>query len=199
MPIDFARHKFSPVIALPADYVVFDFSRDVTFDPFRVTTSIFSIGKYNEKRPAVYTTRLFTAGQRDIHMGIDIGAPVGTTVHAFYDGTIFMQGFNPEPGDYGYTIITRHVLDETELFALHGHLSKNSISLRNEGDPIHAGDVIAHLGEREENGGWNPHLHFQLSYERPTKPDLPGVVSEADRERALAIYPDPQLVLGRLY
>jgi hypothetical protein len=29
--------------------------------------------------------------------------------------------------------------------------------------------------------------------------DLPGAVSDADREAALAIYPDPRLVLGPLY
>ena len=50
-----------------------------------------------------------------------------------------------------------------------------------------------------ENGGWEPHLHFQLSYQEPETHDMPGVVAPSDREEALQIYPDPRLVLGTLY
>jgi large-conductance mechanosensitive channel len=35
----------------------------------------------------MYTTPLF-GGERDLHVGIDIGAPVGTEVHSFADGII---------------------------------------------------------------------------------------------------------------
>jgi murein DD-endopeptidase MepM/ murein hydrolase activator NlpD len=195
--IDFARHRFHAVIHLPAEYEVFDFTRG--YDPFRPMKSPYGIGRYNEKRKDVYTTGLFTAGARDIHVGIDIAAPVGTPIHAFADGEIHLQGYNGAAGDYGYTIITRHRFDGIDLYALFGHLDARSITLRSDGDAFHAGDVLAYVGDRHENGGWNPHLHFQLSYERPIKPDLPGVVSEADRERALEIYPDPRLVLGPLY
>ncbi len=194
--INFARYKFSPVIHLPERYEVFDLSNG--FEGIKAPENGFGIGKYNEKRRGVYTTELF-GGMRDIHVGIDIAGPVGTEVYAFFDGTVFLQGYNSAAGDYGYTIITRHVLDDAELFALHGHLSKSSLNLHREGDSIRAGELIAYLGDRDENGGWNPHLHFQLSYERPTKPDIPGVVSDADHERALQIYPDPRLVLGPLY
>ena len=47
--------------------------------------------------------------------------------------------------------------------------------------------------------GWPPHVHFQLSYQKPTTHDLIGVCSEEEREKNLKIFPDPQLVLGRLY
>ena len=60
-------------------------------------------------------------------------------------------------------------------------------------------EVIAWIGDRHENGGWNPHLHFQLSLVRPEVADLPGAVSDADRAHALTLYPDPRLVLGSLY
>ncbi len=194
--IDFSQHRFHPVIHLPTKYEVFDLSRG--YDAFATKQFEYGIGKYDEKRVGVYTTELF-AGKRDIHIGIDIAAPIGTKCHAFFDGAIHLQGYNPAPGDYGYTITTRHVIDGVELFALYGHLSKASIALHREGQSFTAGDVIAHIGDRQENGGWNPHLHFQLSYLRPTKPDMPGVVSDADREEALRIYPDPRLVLGALY
>jgi murein DD-endopeptidase MepM/ murein hydrolase activator NlpD len=194
--IDFSPHRYHPVIDLPPEVEVFDFTNG--YDPFRALKSPFGIGRYNEKRKGVYTTDLF-GGVRDIHVGIDIGAPVGTPVMAFFGGSIFLQGYNGAAGDYGYTIITRHEFDGVALFALHGHLSKSSLDLRKEGDAFKAGDTIAFIGDRHENGGWNPHLHFQLSYRKPEVPDLPGVVSEADRAEALRIYPDPRLVLGPLY
>ncbi|MBC8108976.1 MAG: peptidoglycan DD-metalloendopeptidase family protein [Anaerolineae bacterium] len=194
--VNFSQYSFHPVIALPPKYELFDFENDP--EAFRASTSPYAIGRYNEKR-AIYTTELFREAARCIHVGIDIGGPVGTECRAFFEGSVFLQGYNAAAGDYGYTIITRHELNGVELFALWGHLSKASIELRDAGDSFRAGDVIAYLGDRHENGGWNPHLHFQLSYEKPTKPDMPGVVSEADRSAALEIYPDPRLVLGPLY
>src|SRR5687767_1359400 len=163
--IDFSRFRFHPVIDLPEKYEVFDF--ESSGEPFWCATSPYGIGRYNEKR-AIYTSELFRDGGRCVHVGIDIGAPVGTACRAFYDGAILFQGYNPAAGDYGYTIITEHLLDGVELFALWGHLSKASIELRKQGDRFVAGDVIAYIGDRHENGRWNPHLHFQLSYDRPT-------------------------------
>ena len=55
------------------------------------------------------------------------------------------------------------------------------------------------VGDRHENGGWDPHLHFQLSWSDPGTHDMPGVVNPADREEALAKYPDPRMVMGPIY
>ncbi|MGH7179808.1 MAG: M23 family metallopeptidase, partial [Tepidisphaeraceae bacterium] len=137
MPIDFKRHRFSPVIQLPDDYEVFDF-RD-GYDPRRAHKSAWGVGKYNEKRAGMYMTDLF-GGVRDIHVGIDIAAPVGTECRAFWAGAIHLQGYNGAPGDYGYTIITRHVIDDVELFALYGHLSKESVEARRQGREFDAAD-----------------------------------------------------------
>ena len=59
--------------------------------------------------------------------------------------------------------------------------------------------VIGWLGDRTENGGWPPHVYFQLSVERPDTHDLPGAVAAEDREAARARFPDPRTVLGPLY
>ena len=67
------------------------------------------------------------------------------------------------------------------------------------GEKISKGDVLAWFGDYDENGGWEPHLHFQLSYREPQTHDLPGVVSEEDREKALKDFPDPRLVMGPIY
>ncbi len=188
--------SFHPVIALPPGTEVFDFTQG--YDPDRQLRSGYGIGRYNEKRVGMYTTPLF-GGVRDIHMGIDLGAPVGTPIHAFSAGRVLCFGYNGAPGDYGYTLVTEHRLGDRPLYALHGHLSARSVEGKAPGQSFEAGAVIAWVGDRHENGGWNPHLHFQLCWQKPEKPDLPGAVSEADRERALELYPDPRLVLGPIY
>ena len=146
----------------------------------------------------MYNTEIFH-GERFLHVGIDIGAPVGTPCMAFMDGEISHFGYNPEPGDYGNVLITKHHLDGVDLWALYGHLSSESIENKTVGQKIVAGEVISWFGEEHENGGWEPHLHFQLSLVEPETHDLPGVVAPKDRREALRCYPDPRLVLGPLY
>lgn len=197
--MDYTQFNFHPVVELPANYEVADFTQG--YDPHRDLKSGYVVGRYNEDRRGMYTTALFLGSDapRTIHMGIDIGAPLGTPVHAFYAGEVFLFGYNSADGDYGHTLITRHDLNGLTHFALHGHLSARSLEGKSRGQKILAGEVIAWLGDRHENGGWNPHVHFQLSLVEPKVCDLPGVVSAHQREEALRIYPDPRLVLGPLY
>ena len=85
------------------------------------------------------------------------------------------------------------------IFALHGHLSERSLKLWSIGDSISKGAVVGRIGAKTENGGWNPHLHFQLSLVEPNGFDLPGVVSLKSRDWAQRAFPDPRLVLGNVY
>ena len=84
-------HIFEKIIDYPKDIHVHDFSNKNNFQDLNDS---FSIGKYNEKRYNMYKGELFEKQSRFIHMGIDIGAPVGTIVKSFYDGEIFL--FNIE-------------------------------------------------------------------------------------------------------
>ncbi|MBI5517525.1 MAG: peptidoglycan DD-metalloendopeptidase family protein [Deltaproteobacteria bacterium] len=195
--MDFSAFKFHPVLALPAGCEVFDFTRG--YDPAWALGSPYGIGRYNEKRVGMYTTELFTRERRDIHLGVDLAGPVGAEVWAFAPGTVWRVGYNGAPGDYGHTVVTRHALGERVLYALHGHLSARSGALRAEGEAFEAGAVLGWLGDRHENGGWNPHLHFQLSWEAPATADMPGVVNDEGRAAALLRHPDPRLVLGPIY
>ncbi len=78
---------------------------------------------------------------------MDIGAPVGTPVHAFASGSVFLFGYNPAAGDYGYTLITRHEnVDGETLYALHGHLSARSVEGKFVGQAVDRGEVIAWVG-----------------------------------------------------
>jgi len=192
----FHDHDFHPVILLPDEYDVLDLEVAPQHRPAR--RSLFSVGRYNEVRPDTYESELFEEG-RNIHIGIDIGAPVGTAVHAFADGFVECFGYNAAAGDYGHTLVTGHRIDGTLLFALHGHLGAASTSGWREGQQIERGEVIGHLGAEHENGGWPPHVHFQLAWRRPEKYDMPGVVSRAELKEALLNHPDPRLVLGPLY
>ncbi|MAY79263.1 MAG: peptidase M23 [Deltaproteobacteria bacterium] len=195
-PLQTTGIRFAPIIDLPEDYEVYDFSGG--YDPNRTLASAYGIGRYNEVRPGMYEGEQFE-GIRNIHVGIDIAAPTHEPVHAFYGGSIFKLGDNNLAYDYGPTIITRHEWLGQIVYALHGHLSRSSLLSWKEGDCFNGGDVLAHVGTEQENGGWNPHLHFQLSLIKPDTHDLPGAVAATDLDWALGAFPDPRLVLGPLY
>lgn len=187
--------RFHPVVVLPLGTPVLDLTR-----PYPAPAPRWSIGRYDEDR-AVYTHALFTGGAepRSVHVGIDLGGPEGTAVHAFEDGEVVHAGINAAPGDYGPTLVTAHLVDGAPLYALFGHLSRPSLARSPVGTRFTAGDVLGWLGGPHENGGWPPHVHVQLSRERPWTHDLPGAVARSEREAALRRFPDPRMVLGAIY
>ena len=200
--------QFHSVVKLPSEYWVFDFTKGVKSD-WQCPLD-YQIGRYDEHRPGMYTSEIFS-GERDLHVGLDIGAPVDTQVFCFGDGVVFSKGINPEDGSYGPTIITQHELplpasvgskeltDIRKFWVLHGHLSTKSLDMVEVGDSVSQGQLIATIGDENENGGWPPHIHLQISLIEPVDNDLPGVVKISDREEALATYLDPRLILGQIY
>ena len=143
--IDWGSYDFHPVVHLPDEYEV----RDFTTGDYSPSKSEYDIGRYDELRPGMYATELF-AGARFLHVGIDIGAPVGTPCMAFANGEISHFGYNPADGDYGNVVITKHRLDGTTIWALYGHLDAASIIGKSVGQRVTAGEVICHMGPREE-------------------------------------------------
>ena len=121
---DISHISFENIIDLPDNVYVHDFESN---NKFQDTSDSFSIGRYNEKRPNMYEGDLFEKTNRFIHMGIDIGAPVGTPVKSFYDGEIFLFKYNDQKLDYGHTIITKHQIRDQNIYALYGHLSNSSL------------------------------------------------------------------------
>ncbi len=199
---------YHPTVVFDGPYWVHDFTK-----PSPVAWQApypYSVGRYDEHRPSMYTTELF-AGERDHHVGLDLGGPVQTPVHAFGAGEIVHVTVNDEDGSYGPTLITKHTLplptevggplsdEESTFWVLYGHLSWDSIAHWKSGDAFAQGDVLALMGHEEENGGWPPHVHVQMSWEAPENGDLPGVVRQDDRSEALNRYPDPRLICGPLY
>jgi len=151
-------------------------------------------------------------GRRTVHLGMDLGGPVGTPVHAFCDGIVHSVGYNPELGDYGHVIVVEHSWggdmngEKKRCWALYGHLDESALTTTAKavikpGDAVKKGQVLGRMGDIYENGGWiNSHLHFQLSTKPPDQPhDMPGASSVQDRKQALLQYPDPRYVLGPMY
>jgi|TARA_B110000240_G_scaffold90900_1_gene103317 murein DD-endopeptidase MepM/ murein hydrolase activator NlpD len=199
---------FHRVVNLPESYWVFDFTKGVDASwecPFD-----YQIGRYDETRPGMYEQELFS-GNRDLHVGIDIGAPQQTEVFAFTDGIIHSFGINSEEGSYGPTIITQHRVSLAShvgsqqmnpiatIWVLHGHLTTESLEGLEIGQEVRGGKLLARIGNKSENGGWEPHLHIQISLIEPKSFDLEGVVARENRQQALQQYPDPRLILGELY
>lgn len=196
---DFSTYDFAKVMSYPEnpdDRFVFDFTDG--YDPNFIRQKEWGIGKYNEKRPEMYVAAQYN-DERNIHMGVDIWAKAGEPVFSFYEGAVAYKRDNNQQGNYGPTIILRCEISDTVLYALYGHLSRASLQMLSLGEIVRKGQRIGELGEEHVNGGWIPHLHFQLSLEDPGEADMPGVVSTDDREEALQIYPDPRIVLGDLY
>ena len=146
-------------------------------------------------------------------MGIDIGAPINTEVYTFDDAQVVSQAFRSDLGDYGYCMVLEYIWQQNyplkankyavkkgdTYWALYGHLSAQSLTLHKPGSQVKRGTCIGFVGAEDENGGWAPHLHFQLSIVKPQTCDLPGVVSQSEHQNALNRYPDPRQVLGPLY
>ena len=199
---------FHTVVNLPEHYWDFDYTKGVDASwecPFD-----YQIGRYDEIRPGMYEQELFS-GNRDLHVGIDIGAPQQTEVFAFTDGIIHSFGINSEDGSYGPTIITQHQVSLashigsqkmnpiTTIWVLHGHLATESLEGLEIGQEVRGGQLLARIGNKSENGGWEPHLHIQLSLIEPITFDLEGVVARENRQQALQQFPDPRLILGEIY
>ncbi|MEZ6029440.1 MAG: peptidoglycan DD-metalloendopeptidase family protein [Hyphomonadaceae bacterium] len=159
-------------------------------------------GGYGEDR-SVYTQALFAPeGEepRTIHLGVDVFGPPGTEVITPLNARVHSFRINDQPGDYGPTIILEHTpAPGLKFHTLYGHLSRGSLQGLKPGAAFMAGEKIAEFGTKRENGGWPPHLHFQVLLEiGAAKGDYPGVCRRSEMERWLAICPDPApLLRGR--
>lgn len=159
----------------------------------------YGIGGYAEHRTVYRLSSVFdgTSGEsRRLHLGTDIWAPAGTAVSAPLNGWIHSFAFNNQSGDYGATIILRHESGGITFYTLYGHLALKDIEDCREGDFIAAGTLFAQLGSWMENGGWPPHLHFQIILDiGQWKGDYPGVCRYSERDQWLANSPDPDIIL----
>jgi len=204
-----------------AQSIVFDLSAGSTFlgaDPGAaetpaLTEKIFhamkcagasvGVGRYDEPR-LLYTSPLFGASgnptdeRRTIHLGMDLFVEPGAPLSAPLDGVVYIVANNSAPLDYGPLVTLRHETnDGEEFFTLYGHLSKDSLARLEAGQRVARGQPFARVGSTEENGGWTPHVHFQIILDLlELGADFPGVASASQRSVWTSLSPDPNLLLG---
>ena len=158
-----------------------------------------AFGGYNEVRNLYKKTSLFNdeqADERNIHIGIDLWIKAGTPVLAALEGTVYGFDYNTGAGNYGPTIILKHNIDNQTFYTLYGHLSLESIESLEIGSPFEKGQQLATLGEPAVNGGYSPHLHFQIIKNIGENfSDYPGVCNQKDLEYYLENCPNPNLLL----
>jgi 4-aminobutyrate aminotransferase-like enzyme/Ser/Thr protein kinase RdoA (MazF antagonist) len=135
--------------------------------------------------------------RRTVHLGIDLFTGPGSAVYAPLDGVVHTVANNAAELDYGPLVILRHETPAGLLFfTLFGHLSKSALTLLRPGQRVARGDKFARLGSRHENGGWPPHLHFQIILDLLEKDaDFPGVARASERGVWASLSPDPNLLL----
>ncbi|HEY4334032.1 MAG TPA: aminotransferase class III-fold pyridoxal phosphate-dependent enzyme [Ilumatobacteraceae bacterium] len=160
------------------------------------------IGRYGEDR-AVYQTAAFETSdpgeRRTIHIGIDLFAPAGTEVLAPLPGVVHEIGCDLVPLGFGGILVLAHeTADGTPFWTLCGHLSSASLERLTVGQRVSTGDSLAVLGRPDENGGWPPHLHFQVMTDLCgwSANEIIGVVARSQWDVWSSVFPNPNLVLG---
>ena len=161
------------------------------------------VGRYNEAR-LLYTSPLFGADanpleeRRTIHLGMDFFVEPGTAVHAPLEGVVHVLANNTAPLDYGPLLILKHeVKDAGQFFTLYGHLTADTLERLKIGQRLARGEKFARIGTADENGGWPPHLHFQLILDLlDLNASFPGVALASQREVWTSLSPDPNLLVG---
>lgn len=157
-------------------------------------------GGYGEDR-AIYDTLIFNpAGEepRTIHLGLDVFALPGTPVFTPLAGKVHSFQRNDNDKDYGPTIILEHEpVPGLTFWTLYGHLSVDSLEGLKAGADVEQGRQFARLGSNDVNGGWAPHLHFQIMLDMMGKAgDFPGVCKRSEQSEWLQLCPDPRAFLG---
>jgi 4-aminobutyrate aminotransferase-like enzyme/Ser/Thr protein kinase RdoA (MazF antagonist) len=176
------------------------------FDCMKEAGVSIGIGRYDEPR-LLYTSPLFEGGgdlanqlteRRTIHLGMDFFAAPGTALHAPFDGTVHALANNTAPLDYGPLVILQHEAGVAgTFFTLYGHLTADSVNSLQVGQRIARGAEFARIGNATENGGWPPHLHFQIILDLlDLDANFPGVAFASQRAVWTSLSPDPNLLIG---
>jgi murein DD-endopeptidase MepM/ murein hydrolase activator NlpD len=96
------------------------------------------------------------------HDGIDLSAPIGTSVRAAADGEVVYSG--DKVRGYGNMVVIQHAGDLVTVYA------HNSLLLVHVGDRITTGQEIARVGATGHATG--PHLHFEVRHKQEPQDPL---------------------------
>lgn len=161
------------------------------------------LGYYHEPR-LIYAEPSFRKGQwkasdrRTVHLAVDAFAEAGRPLYAPLRGEVFVAEYRDGHLDYGGVIILKHVTpDGDPFFTLYGHLNPEFLDRLKTGDIVEKGDAFCRLGDASQNGGWAPHVHFQLALTTDgIEADWPGVGDPDEMYMWRAICPNPAALLN---
>ena len=127
------------------------------------------LGFWGEPR-LIYTSQAFRSGKynnsdrRSVHLGIDIFTNSGHKISAPLEGIVKTVENRKFHLDYGGVVILEHNNNHGDKFySLYGHLNPSVLEKLSVGQIIEKGEIFCELGSENNNGGWAPHLHLQLS------------------------------------
>lgn len=124
---------------------------------YNLTSQATSIGSLQGINLYPPTRGLITKGfnPKSGHYGIDIADNPGESIVAIWDGTIIISDYTANDG---YTLVIQHSENLVSVYRNCYHL------LKNVGDKVTAGEVIAVIGGNTESEGDNtmPYLHLEL-------------------------------------
>jgi murein DD-endopeptidase MepM/ murein hydrolase activator NlpD len=107
---------------------------------------------------AGYYIRPIRGGVKSQHIhgynAVDLAAPVGTSIMASADGTVFISRTSGYNGGYGLYVAIKHANGTQTVY---GHMSKVNVSV---GDVVKQGEIIGAVGNTGRSTG--PHLHFEI-------------------------------------
>lgn len=150
-------------------------------------------GGWLENRTPLFDTR--HVPESHIHLGVDFWLPEGTEVLCPAPGKVLLnRQKNSECGGWG-TRIDILIQDHVWIF---GHLKE---PLPPTKKTLEASEPIAILGNREENGGWLPHLHLQTmrkaDYLQLSEPEILDAYAETNPNLKF-LFPNPLVLLKTL-
>ncbi|MGV2099952.1 aminotransferase class III-fold pyridoxal phosphate-dependent enzyme [Rhizobium sp. 21-4511-3d] len=154
------------------------------------------IGPWGEAR-TVYTDKAFESrfieGKRRIHhLGVDLFMPAQTPLFTPLAATVKSVEVEREPLGYGGLVLLEHRPEGCPPFnTLWGHMAHEALERLKPGDRLEAGDLVGYMGGIGENGGWTPHLHFQVSSDTElTAAEIIGVGEAAYLDVWEDLFPD---------
>ena len=166
------------------------------------TDARYALGFYCEDR-VCYQTDQFVPEEggerRSVHLGIDVFIAAGTPLFAPLDGLVVSVHNNAIALDYGPTVILEHQAgkDGPLFYTLYGHLSLETLSTLSIGQYVEAGTQIGSIGNNTVNGGWAPHLHFQIITDLLGQSEnFHGAGEPGRMDIWRDITPDPNLIMG---
>ena len=99
-----------------------------------------------------------------LHKGIDIPAPLGTSIVAAETGTVLIASW---VNGYGNTVVLDH---GGGLWTWYGHIRNGGIKVK-EGQVVKRGEKIAEVGSTGDSTG--NHLHFEVRIKQEAVNPLP--------------------------